>query len=110
MRHYLRGCANIVMARTPLQAIMALQETQTNLLRHSVHVFAESTGLWRKQNTDPLVMRTAPEDAQAVALGTRCVALDTTNEQECPITQRAMRTRRICRTSVRCGAAPPLTS
>jgi len=52
MRHYLRGCANIVMARTPLQAIMALQETQTNLLRHSVHVFAESTGLWRKQNTD----------------------------------------------------------
>jgi hypothetical protein len=57
MGHYLHGCANIAMARTPMQAIMALQKTQTALLRHSVHVFAEATRLWRKQNTDLLVMR-----------------------------------------------------
>jgi hypothetical protein len=56
MGHYLRGCANVAMARTPLQAIMALQKTQTGLLRHSVHVFAEATRLWRKQNTDLLAM------------------------------------------------------
>ena len=58
MGHYLRGCANVAMARTPLQAIMTLQETQTCLLRHSVHVFAASTRLWHKQNTDLLTMRT----------------------------------------------------
>jgi hypothetical protein len=57
MGHYLHGCADVAMARTPLQAIMALQETQTGLLRHSVQVFAEATRLWRKQNSDLLVMR-----------------------------------------------------
>lgn len=57
MGHYLHGCANVAMARTPLQAIMALQKMQTGLLRHSGHVFAESTRLWRKQNTDLLVTR-----------------------------------------------------
>jgi hypothetical protein len=50
MGHYLRGCANVAMARTPLQAVMMVQETQTRLLRHSIDVFAESTRLWRKQN------------------------------------------------------------
>ena len=56
--HCLRGCANVAMARTPLQAVMALHETQTRLLRHSIHVFAESTRLWREHNTDLLVRRT----------------------------------------------------
>lgn len=57
MGHYLHGCANVAMARTPQQALAALHKTQTGLLRHSVHVFAEATRLWRKQNTHLLVMR-----------------------------------------------------
>jgi hypothetical protein len=58
MGHYLQGCANVAMARTPLQAIMALQIAQMSLFKHSVHVFAEFTRLWHERNTDLLVMRT----------------------------------------------------
>ena len=70
MRHYLRGCANVAMARTPWQALMALQETQISLLRYSVHVFDESTSLWRKQH------RRARHAGQASARIGRQVASD----------------------------------
>ncbi len=59
MGHYLHGCANLAMARTPQQALAALHDTQTGLLRHSADTIAEATRLWRKQNTEPLVMRAA---------------------------------------------------
>jgi hypothetical protein len=45
---YLRGCADIVMARTPMQAVAAMHKTQTDLLRHSAHTIAETAKLWRK--------------------------------------------------------------
>ena len=48
MGHYLRGCANVAMARTPMQALAALHKTQTNLLRHSAATIAEAAKLWRK--------------------------------------------------------------
>lgn len=51
MGHYLRGCANVAMTRTPQEALAALHETQTVLLRHSAETFVEATRLWRKQNT-----------------------------------------------------------
>jgi hypothetical protein len=49
MGHYLRGCANVAMARTPQQALVALHQTQTSLLRHSADTVAQITRLWRKQ-------------------------------------------------------------
>jgi hypothetical protein len=52
MEHYLRGCANVAMARTPHQALTALHELQTVLLRYSADTFADATRLLRKQNTD----------------------------------------------------------
>jgi hypothetical protein len=52
MGHYLRGCANVAMTRTPHQALAALHEMQTVLLRHSADTFAEATRLCRKQNTE----------------------------------------------------------
>jgi len=52
MGHYLRGCANVAMARTPQQALAAVHETQTALLRHSAETFAEAARLWRKQSTE----------------------------------------------------------
>ena len=55
--HCLHGCADFAMARSPLLAIEAMQQTHTGLLRHSAHVFAEAIMLWRKQNTDLLAMR-----------------------------------------------------
>jgi hypothetical protein len=45
---YLRGYADLVMARTPRQALAALHKTQTDLLRHSVDTIAEAAKLWRK--------------------------------------------------------------
>jgi hypothetical protein len=57
--HYLRSCANLAMARTPQQALAALHKAQTDMLGHSVDTIAEATRLWRKQNTELLVMRTA---------------------------------------------------
>ena len=48
MGHYLRGCANVAMARTPQQALAALHKTQTDLLRHSADTVAEAVKLWRK--------------------------------------------------------------
>jgi hypothetical protein len=40
------------MARTPHQALTALHELQTVLLRHSADTLADATRLLRKQNTD----------------------------------------------------------
>ena len=51
---YLRGYADLVMARTPQQALASLHKTQTDLLRHSAHTIAEAAKLWRKQNTELL--------------------------------------------------------
>ena len=59
MGHYLRGCANVAMARTPQHAVAALHQTQTSLLRHSADTFAQVARLWRKQNTDLFVIRVA---------------------------------------------------
>ena len=50
--HYLQGCANVAMARTPQQALAAVHETQAVLLRHSMETFAGATRLWRKQSTE----------------------------------------------------------
>jgi hypothetical protein len=52
MGHYLRGCANVAMTRTPQQALATLHETQTVLLKHSMETFSEAARLWRKQNTE----------------------------------------------------------
>ena len=52
MGHYLHGCADLAMTRTPQQVLAALHETQMVLLRHSAETFAEATRLWRKQNTE----------------------------------------------------------
>ena len=57
--HCFHGCADVVMARTPLLAIEAMQQTQERLLRHSARVFADAITLWRKQYTDPV--RHAPK-------------------------------------------------
>ena len=48
MGYYLLGCATLAMARTPQQALVALHETQADLLRHSSHTIAEAAKLWRK--------------------------------------------------------------
>jgi hypothetical protein len=57
MGHYLHGCANVAMARTPQQALAALHKTQTSLLRDSADTVAQVTWLWRKQNTELFVIR-----------------------------------------------------
>jgi hypothetical protein len=49
MGHYLHGCANVAMAPTPQQALVALYKTQAGLLRHSANTMAEAARLWRKQ-------------------------------------------------------------
>jgi hypothetical protein len=69
MEHYLRGCANIAMARTPQQALVALRKTQTSLLGHSGDTFAQVAMLWRKQNTDLFAIRAerAPTPRQPAA-------------------------------------------
>jgi hypothetical protein len=48
MGHYLHGCANLAVTRTPQQALAALQATQTSLLSRLSVTFAEATRLWRK--------------------------------------------------------------
>jgi hypothetical protein len=53
----LRGCASVAMARTPRQALAALQRTQTSLLRHSGDTFVRIARLWHEQNTNLLVIR-----------------------------------------------------
>ena len=42
MGHYLQGCANVAMARTPQQALAALYEAQAVLVRHPMASFVES--------------------------------------------------------------------
>lgn len=59
MGQYLHDCAKLAMARTPQQALAALHETQSDLLRHSAGTIAGATRLWRKQNTELIVMRDA---------------------------------------------------
>jgi hypothetical protein len=67
MGQYLHGCAKLAMARTPQHALVALHETQSDLLRHSAGTIAGATRLWRKQNTELIVMRDArvPTSKQA---------------------------------------------
>ena len=57
MEHFLRGCADVAMARTPQQSLAALHETQTSLLRHSHDTLAEIARLWHQQNADLLGIR-----------------------------------------------------
>jgi hypothetical protein len=57
--HYLHGCANVAMTRTPQQALAALHKTQTGLRRHSADTFARAARLWRQQNAELFVMRAA---------------------------------------------------
>ncbi len=47
---HLRGCADFAMARTPMEALAALHETQAVLLRHSAGAFVQAAELWRRQN------------------------------------------------------------
>ena len=57
MGHYFHDYANLALARTPQQALSALHKVQAGLLRHSAESFAEATRLWRKQNSELLVLR-----------------------------------------------------
>jgi len=57
MGHYLEGCADIALARTPLQALAALHKTHRGLLGHSTVALAEAARLWRKQNTELFASR-----------------------------------------------------
>ncbi len=52
MRCYLQGCAHIAMAPTPQQALAALHEAETGLLRHYADTFAEAARLVRKQSAE----------------------------------------------------------
>src|SRR5436190_21379412 len=52
MGHYLRGCANVAMARTLPEAWAALFEAQDTLVRHSAGAVAEAIQLWRKHGRD----------------------------------------------------------
>lgn len=46
--HYLRGCADLAMARTPQQAWAALHDAQYVLLRHSAEAIADAARFWHK--------------------------------------------------------------
>ena len=48
MGHYLQGCADVAMTRTPHQALAALQKMQAGLIRHAVDTTIHVTGFWRK--------------------------------------------------------------
>ena len=50
--HYLQGCVNVAMARTPHQALAAVYETHAVLLRHSMQTFAEATRLRASGTTE----------------------------------------------------------
>jgi hypothetical protein len=52
MGHYLHGCANLAMARSPQHWLAELHKTQMDLLRHSAKTIAEATRLWRDQNAE----------------------------------------------------------
>jgi hypothetical protein len=45
--YYLRGCADLAMARTPRQAMGALHKWQTCILEHSANTAAEADRLCR---------------------------------------------------------------
>lgn len=47
MGHYLDGCANVALARTPMQVIAALHETHAVLLVHSAQLLTDGARLWR---------------------------------------------------------------
>jgi len=64
MGHYLHGCANLTMARTPQQALAELHKTRIGLFRHSADTIAEATRVWRQQNIEPLVMPAAQARAR----------------------------------------------
>ena len=51
---YLHGCAHVVMAHTPQQALAAQHKMHAGLLGHAVDTIAEATELWRKQNAELL--------------------------------------------------------
>jgi hypothetical protein len=59
MARYLHGCAHLVMARTPRQAVAELHKAQTGLLIHSADTIAKATRLWHKQHAELLVMPAA---------------------------------------------------
>jgi len=65
MGHYLHGCADLAMARTPRQALAAVHKTQRGLLKQSVDTVAGATRLWRKQNTELPAEYEAPLSAPA---------------------------------------------
>lgn len=48
MGHYLQGCADVAMTRTPHQALAALQKMQAGLIRHAVDTTIHVTGSWRR--------------------------------------------------------------
>jgi hypothetical protein len=50
--HYLHGCANAAMTRTPLEALAMLHETQAVLIGHSADALAQACELWRRQNRE----------------------------------------------------------
>ena len=77
MEHYLRGCANVAMTRTPQQALAALHKMQTSLLRHSGDTFAQVARLWRKQAEHRSVRHPGRTRAHTPATG-RQVEDDTT--------------------------------
>ncbi len=46
MQRYLRGCADVTMARSPQHALAELHKTQMDLLRHSVDTMDKALRLW----------------------------------------------------------------
>lgn len=71
MGHYLHGCADLAMTRTPQLALAALHQTHSGLLRHSTGAMAEAISLWQRQKTELLVLQAArarsPETDRQVA-------------------------------------------
>jgi len=50
--HYLNGCANVAMTRTPRQALAAMHATQADLVRHSMETLVAAARLWRTQQIE----------------------------------------------------------
>ena len=59
MGHYLHGCAHLIMARTPREALAQLHKAQTGLLRHSADTIAKAARLWHKQSAELIVIPAA---------------------------------------------------
>ena len=57
MGHLLKACADVALAGTPQQALVALHKAHTDLLRHSADTFDKATRLWHKQNAALLSAR-----------------------------------------------------